>query len=115
MALPGALVAQLAVGAALDSLGQVGRLDGLDGGVGVDNGERGAGGGLDSGLEVLLGGVTLLGLVALLGEQDQAGSVGLEALNVDGERLLGQVLATSIDGNADGGGVQAGNASGLMW
>lgn len=115
MALVGALVAQLAVGAALDGGGELGLLDGLDGGVGVDDGEGGGGvgGGAGGGLELLLGGVALLGLVALLGEQDQALLVGLEALDVGGQGLLGDVLAAGVDGDADGGGVLAGDASGL--
>lgn len=81
----------------------------------MDDGEGsgGVGDGVGDGLELVLGGVALLGLVALLGEQDQALLVGLEALDVGGQRLLGDVLATSIDGDTDGGGVLAGDASGL--
>lgn len=115
MALVGTLVAQLAVGATLDGGGELGLLDGLDGGVGVDDGEGGGGvgDGVGDGLELVLGGVALLGLVALLGEEDQALLVGLEALDVGGQGLLGDVLAASIDGNTDGRGVLAGDTSGL--
>ena len=63
---------------------------------------------------VLLGAVAGLGLVALAGEDDQAGLVGLEALDVGGEGLLGQVLAAAIDGDTDGGGILTGNASSLV-
>lgn len=81
----------------------------------MDDGEGGGGvgGGVGDGLELLLGGVALLGLVALLGEEDQALLVGLEALDVGGQGLLGDVLAAGIDGDTDGGGVLAGDASGL--
>lgn len=115
VALVGTLVAQLAVGTTLDGGGEVGLLDGLDGGVGVDDGEGGGvvGNGVGDGLELVLGGVALLGLVALLGEEDQALLVGLEALDVGGQGLLGDVLAASIDGDTDGRGVLAGDASGL--
>lgn len=87
VALVGALHAELAEGAALDGGRQVGLLDLGDGLVDADDGESGAGVGdaLGGGLELLLGRVALLGLVALLGEQDQAGGVGLEALDVGGE------------------------------
>lgn len=115
MALVGALGAQLAVGTTLDGGGELGLLDGLDGSVGVDDGEGGGGVGdsVGDGLELVLGGVALLRLVALLGEEDQALLVGLEALDVGGQGLLGDVLATSIDGDTDGRGVLAGDASGL--
>lgn len=81
----------------------------------MDDGEGGGGvgDGAGDGLELVLGGVALLGLVALLGEEDQALLVGLEALDVGGQGLLGDVLAASIDGDTDGGGVLAGDASGL--
>ena len=81
----------------------------------MDDGEGGGGvgDGAGDGLELVLGGVALLGLVALLGEQDQALLVGLEALDVGGQGLLGDVLATGVDGDTDGRGVLAGDASGL--
>lgn len=115
VALVGTLHTQLAESTALDSGRQVGLLDESDGLVDGGDGERGTAGGdaRGGGLELLLGRVTLLGLVALLGEQDQAGGVGLKTLNVGGERLLGQVLAASIDGDTDGRGVKAGDTSGL--
>lgn len=81
----------------------------------MDDGEGGGGdgdGGRDS-LELLLGRVALLGLVALLGEEDQALGVSLEALDVGGQGLLGDVLATSIDRDTDGRSILAGDASGL--
>lgn len=115
VALVGTLVAQLAESTTLDGGGEVGLLDLLDGGVGVDNreGSGGDGDGLGDSLELLLGRVALLGLVALLGEENQALGVSLEALNVGGQGLLGDVVAASIDGDTDGGGILAGNASGL--
>lgn len=81
----------------------------------MDDGEGGGGvgDGAGDGLELVLGGVALLGLVALLGEQDQTLLVGLEALDVGGQGLLGDVLAAGVDGDTDGRGVLAGDASGL--
>lgn len=116
VALVGALGTQLAESTALDGCGHVGLLDLGDGLVDAGNGESGAGGGdaLGGGLELLLGRVALLGLVALLGEQDQAGGVGLEALDVGGEGLLGQVLAAGIDGDTDSGSVLAGDTGSLQ-
>ena len=106
-------VAELAVGSlltgvvgelALDNLGLV--LDG-EGGGGLLN-------------EVLLGrldllsrGVTLLGGLAVAGEQDDAAAVGLQALDVGGKRLLGEVLAAGVDRDTDGGCKLAGDASSL--
>ncbi len=58
-------------------------------------------------------GVALLGSVALAGEQDQALLVGIEAGNVDGQRLLAQVLAAEINGNTDGGSLKTGD-TGLL-
>lgn len=116
VALVGALGTELAESTTLDGGGQVGLLDLGDGLVDADEGESGAGGrnALGGGLEVLLGGVALLGLVALLGEQNQAGGVSLEALDVGGERLLGQVLAAGIDGDTNGRGVLAGDTGSLQ-
>lgn len=115
VALVGALVTQLAESTTLDGLGQLGL---LDLGNGRGNGGNGEGGarredGVLNGLEVLLGGVGLLGLVGLLGEEDEAGGVSLQALDVGSEGLLGEVLAAGIDRDADGRGVLAGNAGGL--
>ena len=108
---------QLAESTALDGSGHVRLANLLDGLVNGDDGEGSGGlgdGVLSNGLDVLLGGVTLLGLVALLGEEDQAAGVGLEALDVGGEGLLRDVLAAGIDGDTDGGGILAGNTSGLQ-
>lgn len=115
VALVGALLAELAEGTTLDGSGHVGLLDLCDALVDTDDGEGGTGGGdaLGGGLELLLRGVTLLGLVALLGEQNQAGGVGLEALDVGSERFLGQVLTAGINGDTDGGGVLAGDTGSL--
>lgn len=103
------------VGTALDVLGQ-GALGDLAeaGGDGLGNAE--GGGDVLCGLAglLVLRGVGLLGLVGLAGEDNQAGLVGLEALDVGREGLLGEVLAAGIDGDADGGGVELGNASGLV-
>jgi hypothetical protein len=88
-ALDGAGVAQLHVGTALDGCGHVALLDLLDGLVGGGDGEgvrdqrnllNLAGVGL---------GVALLGVVGLAGEDNEALLVGLEALDVGLEGLLG--------------------------
>jgi len=63
---------------------------------------------------LVLGGIGLLGLVGLAGEDDEAGLVGLQALNVGSEALLREVLAAAIDGNTDGAGIVLGNTSGLF-
>lgn len=95
--------------------------DSLSGG-GVGDGESGtdAGGdtltlavgkgGLD-GLDVLGGGVELLELAGLAGEQDQAGLVVLEAGDVGDQGLLRVVGAAVVDGDTDGRGELLGNAS----
>lgn len=115
VAVVGALVAQLAESTTLDGLGQLGLLDLGNGRGDGGNGEGSARreDGVLNGLEVLLGGVGLLGLVGLLGEEDEAGGVSLQALNVGSEGLLGEVLAAGIDRDADGRGVLAGDAGGL--
>ena len=89
---------------ALDNLGLV--LDG-EGNVGL----------LD---KVLLGsldlvgrGVTLLGGLAVAGEEDNAAAVGLQALDVGDKRLLGEVLAAGVDRDTDGGCKLAGDTSSL--
>lgn len=99
------------VGAALDGGGHFTLLDLLEGDVGGGDGEDGGnvGGLVDLG-EVGLG-VTLLGGVGLAGKQDQALLVGLEAGDVDGQGLLGQVLATEVDGDTDRGSQGTGNTS----
>lgn len=99
------------VGTTLNSLGhlvlldlpnsQVGGFDGQDGGDVrglVDLGDVGLG-------------VTLLGSVGLAGQEDQALLVGSEAGNVDSEALLADVLATVVDGDADGASQRSGNTS----
>ncbi|KAI9151571.1 Rap1 GTPase-GDP dissociation stimulator 1-A [Paramyrothecium foliicola] len=108
-------LAQLDVGTALYFLGHVTLLDLLEGDVGGGDGESGGdeGGLLDLG-EVGLG-VALLGGVGLAGQQDQALLVGLEAGDVEGERLLAEVLAAVVDRDANGGGNAAGDASLLQW
>jgi len=59
-------------------------------------------------------GLALLDLCRLEGEENQAGLVSLEALDVGGEGFLGEVLAATVDGDANLGGFEAGDASGLM-
>lgn len=59
--------------------------------------------GLDS-LDVLGGGVELLELAALAGEEDQAGLVVLEAGDVLDQGLLGVVGAAVVDRDTDSGG-----------
>jgi hypothetical protein len=106
-------VTELAVGVLLT--GVVGELALSDLGL-VGDGE-GGGGLLD---EVLLGrldllsrGVTLLGGLAVAGEQDNAAAVSLQALDVGGKRLLGEVLAAGVDRDTDGGCKLAGDTSSL--
>ena len=91
--------------------GNVALLDLLESDVGGSDGESGSdvGDPLDLG-DVGLG-VTLLGGVGSAGEEDEAILVGLEAGDVGGKGLLGEVLATGVDGNADGGSEGAGDAS----
>jgi hypothetical protein len=85
---------------------------------GADGG--GVGGGLAEARAVLLDGLLLFGGGVSLGrgllgdgEDDELGEVGLEALGVEVEGLLGDVLAASIDGDADGGDVAGSGAGGL--
>lgn len=102
------------VSTALNLGGDVALLDLLDGKVGRGDGEGGGdvGGAVDLG-DVGLG-VTLLGGVGLAGEQDQALLVGLEAGDVDGQGLLREVLAAGVDGDTDGGSLEAGDTSFLQ-
>lgn len=111
----GASVTKSAVDGAL-GLGEIGTLDLGDGVLlsGVGDGEGGVDvgndtltlalgkGGLDS-LDVLSGGVELLELTALAGEEDQAGLVVLETGNVGDQGLLGVVGAAVVNGDTDGG------------
>ena len=118
--LPGTLVAlvrprvpELPVGTALDGLGHValGDLgDGLRDGDGELGGEVLGGG--DAG-ELRGLGLALLDGVGAAGEHDEAALVLLQAGDVEGERLLAEVLATVVDGNADGARVQLGDTGGL--
>lgn len=54
------------------------------------------------GLDLLGAGLALLGCLEVAGEEDEALLVGLQALNVDLEGLLAEVLATGVDGDTDG-------------
>lgn len=54
------------------------------------------------GLDLLGGGLALLGGLEVAGEEDEALLVGLQALNVDLEGLLAEVLAAGVDGDTDG-------------
>jgi len=58
---------------------------------------------LPGGLHLLGRSLTGLGGLGLAGEEDEASLVGLQALDVGLERLLGQVLAAGVDGDTDGG------------
>jgi hypothetical protein len=73
----------------------------------------GSEGGL-GGVDLVSGGVELLELAALAGEQDQAGLVVVEAGDVGDERLLGVVGAAVVDGDADGARQLLGNAGFLL-
>lgn len=110
----GAGVTELAVDGTLD-LGHGVTLDLGDGVAGGEtvNGESGlnAGGealslalseGSLDGLDVLSGGVELLELTALAGEEDQAGLVVLEAGNIGNQGLLGVVGTAVVDGDTNG-------------
>jgi len=56
------------------------------------------------GVDLVSGRVELLELTALAGEEDQAGLVVLEAVDVGDERLLGVVDTTVVNGDTDGAG-----------
>lgn len=80
--------------------GVVGELAGLDGDLVVDG--EGLVGELDvltllGGLDLLSGGLTLLGGLGVAGEEDEALLVSLQALDVGLEGLLAQVLAAGVD------------------
>lgn len=60
---------------------------------------------------LFLGSITLLGLSDLAGEEDEAGTVFLEAGNVGGEGFGGEVLAAVINGDTDRGRELAGDTS----
>ena len=120
--LPGTLVtgvgprlAELLVGAALDVLGQLALGNLAEAGSnGLLDAERGADGLCGLGGLLVLGGIGLLGLVGLAGENDEAGLVLLQALDVGSKGLLGEVVAAGIDGDTDGASVELGNAGGLF-
>lgn len=116
-------VTELAVSSLL-TLGEGVTLDLSDGllGSGVGDGESSTNVGGDTvtgtvgqgsldGLDVLGGGVELLELTALAGEEDQASLVVLEAGNVGDQGLLGVVDTAVVNGDTDGGGELLGNAS----
>jgi len=65
------------------------------------------------GLDVFGRGVTLLRRLGLAGEEDEAGVVGLQALDVGGEGLLGEVLSAGVDCDTDGCSKLARNLGGL--
>ena len=78
-------------------------VDGQDGGEALDAV-------LVRALDVVLAAVEVFVLAGAAGEEDQARAVGLEAGDVEGERLFGQVLAARVEGDADCGGQFAGDA-----
>lgn len=96
----------LACLAHLDETGLFGDGDGLH-----DDGGGGLGDGLDGSLELGGGGSGGGGL--LLVEDDEAGHVGLEAVNIHSHGLLGLVDPPGIDGNSDGAGVSGGQTGSL--
>ena len=110
----GPRLAEGLVGAALDVLGERALGDLAEAGSdGLRDAERGAEALCGLAGLLVLGGVGLLGLVGLAREHDKAGLVLLQALDVGGEALLGEVLAAGIDRDADGGSIELGNAGGL--
>lgn len=86
---------------------------GSDMGDGGSDGEKGTGGELGGGLEVLGGGITLLDAVRTAGEDNEASTVGLEAVDVGVEGFLRLVATTVVDGNTNGPGFLLGDTSGL--
>jgi len=77
-------------------------LAGLGVGGDLDNGEDLLGLELNGLRGLLLGAVSLLGLLGVLGEDNELRLVGLEALDVELERLLRVVLATVVNSDANG-------------
>ncbi len=59
---------------------------------------------------VLSRGVARFGRLRFLWEEDQAGFVGLQTLDVGGKGFLAEILAAGVDGDADCGSEFAGNA-----
>ena len=78
----------------------------------LGDGEKGTGQ-LNGGVDISSLSITRLGLASLAGEDNQLGLVGLEALNVELEGLLGLVAATMVDGNTDGESLLAADTSSL--
>lgn len=100
----GSGVSELSVGTTLNWLWQVALADLLNLLVDVDNWKGDLGGGsvrLGSG-DLLLGGITLLGLTKLAWEENKTGTVSLQAGNVGGKGLVGEVLSSWVDGDTDG-------------
>ena len=110
----GASLAESAESTALDVGGELGLVDLLEAGDdgGLDAESRGDA--LDglAGL-LVLGGIGLLGLVGLAGEDDEAGLVGLQALDIGGKGLLGEVGAAGVNRDTDGGSKELGDTSSL--
>ena len=110
----GPRLAEGLVGTTLDVLGELALGD-----LGEGSGNRlgDAEGGADAlcglGGLLVLGGIGLGDLVGLAGEDNQASLVLLKALDVDGEALLGEVLAAGIDGDTDGRSIKLGDTSSL--
>ena len=106
----GTRVAELAVSTTLDRLWSIGLLD-LGDTLGVDN-WHGLVGRLDEvglgSLDLLDGGISLLGLSGLAWEKNEAGTVSLKTLDVDLEGLDGEVGAAWVNRDTDGG-------SELLW
>jgi len=102
------------VGTALDVLGQVALGDLAEAGGHGGHAEGGADVLCGLGRLLVLGGIGLLGLVGLAGENDEAGLVLLQALDVGGEALLREVLAAGIDRDTDGASIVLGDAGSLF-
>lgn len=97
-------VSELSVSTTLNGSWDVALLD-LGNGNGGSVGECGLGALgvlLLGGRDLLLGGVTSLGLASLSWEKDEAGAVSLKALDVQGKGLDGEVLAAGVNGDTDG-------------
>jgi len=64
---------------------------------------------------ILLAGIFFLVLAELAGEEDQAGTVSLEAGDVHGEGLDGEILSAGVNGDTDSGSELAGDTSFLQF
>lgn len=69
---------------------------------------------LDLGNTRDIGGITVLGLTGLAGEDNQLSLVGLEALNIELKRLLRLVAATVVNRDTNGKGLLAVDTSLLL-